>query len=322
MAEEETPPSSDDDKPFFAIDAEDVAEATAAAATATTASTAPSAAATPQPMMLGTLGNPAPAPVPISGASPATSVAEGEVKANPWGAPTSQLTGDINTMTGQGMFAAPMPVPEAKAGFRWGQFFIGLVAPLVILLVAAVATAALEPDYDDFWRYESVELSGQNGTVFEHQASPSSGEFTQNIYAEFSDEGEYYRISCYVDYYAYIEGTSEESLVIQLSPETYSEAQIGSFFPSNQTLWFSLSDASADSLQIEIEYVKETLYEDSMHFSDVVFCLLPLAIIAGTVVAFVRGNRALGFGMLTSIGLMIFLPFLFVFLVILAFSGI
>ena len=110
--------------------------------------------------------------------------------------------------------------------------------------------------------------------------------------------------------------------MIQLSPETYSEAQIGSFFPSNQTLWFSLSDASADSLQIEIEYVKETLYEDSMHFSDVVFCLLPLAIIAGTVVAFVRGNRALGFGMLTSIGLMIFLPFLFVFLVILAFSGI
>ena len=68
--------------------------------------------------------------------------------------------------------------------------------------------------------------------------------------------------------------------------------------------------------------MKETLYEDSMHFSDVGFCLLPLAIVAATVVAFVRGNRALGFGMLTSIGLMIFLPFLFVFLVILAFSGI
>ena len=321
MAEEETPPSSDDDKPFFAIDAEDVAEATAAT-TATSASPAPSAAATPQSMMLGTLGNPTPAPVPISGASPATSAAGGEVKANPWGAPTSQLTGDTNTMTGQGMFAAPMPVPEAKAGFRWGQFFIGLVAPLVILFVAAIATAALEPDYDDFWRYETVEVSGQNGTVFEHQASPSSGEFTQNIHAEFSDQGEYYRIYCYVDYYAYIEGTSEESPVIQLSQETYSEAQIGSFFPSNQTLWFSLSDASADSLQIEIEYVKETRYEDSMHFSDVVFCLLPLAIVAGTVAAFVRGNRALGFGLLTSIGLMIFLPFLFVFLLFLAFSGI
>ncbi len=87
MAEEaDTPSSSDEDKPFFAIDAEDVAEATAAA-TATATATAPSSTTPqpPQPVMLGTLSNPATTPAPISDASPPTSAAEGEMKANPWG---------------------------------------------------------------------------------------------------------------------------------------------------------------------------------------------------------------------------------------------
>ena len=57
-------------------------------------------------------------------------------------------------------------------------------------------------------------------------------------------------------------------------------------------------------------------HEDDMGFSDGVFCLLPLAIIAGTVAAFVRGNRGLGFGMLTSLGLMVLIPFLFLFFIL------
>ena len=311
-ATDDTPPG--EDKPFFAIDAEDAAEAAAAATIA-----APSSAAKPQPpqsIMLGTLNNQNTATESIF-----VSGSEGEVKANHLGTPTSQLTGDINAMAGQGMFAAPMPFSEPKKKFRWGQFFIGLIAPPLILFVVSVGTAVLEPDYDDFWRYETVELSGQDGTVFEHQVSPASDEFMQYVFTEFSDQGDHYVIRCDADYYANGAGTSEEVPVIQFSQEGNYVAEIGSFSPSNQTLWFSLWNASTDSLLVEIEYVNEEFYEGGMGFSEGLFCLLPLAFIAGTVVAFVRGNRGLGFGMLTSLGLMVVLPFLLFFMFILAYSG-
>ena len=328
MAEEaDTPPSSDDDKPFFAIDAEDVAEATAAA-TFTATTTAPSSATPqpPQPMMLGTLSNPATTSAPISGASSSMSAPDDEMKANPWGAPTPQLTGDINAMSGEGMFVMPAADPQQPERFRWGQFFAGLFLPFIVLFLFGVGFAAIEPEYEDPWRYETVELNGQNGTTFQHQLTPTSDEFFQYMSTDVLHEGEYHRISCYVELYSYDEDYSQNSggdiPVYQMSEETYNEVEIGSYFSSNQTLWFSLSDISADSLTVQIEYVDEEIYDDVGGLSDGVFCLLPLVFVVGTIVAFVRGNRAFGFGMLTSLGLMVILPFLFVFLLILAFSGI
>lgn len=315
MAEEETLSSSNDDKPFFAIDAEDVAEAAAAATSA-----APSSAATSQPpqtIVLGTLNNPN-----TTAESTLVSGLDGEVKANPSGATTPQLTGDINAMPGQGMFAAPMLVPEAKKKFRWGQFFIGLVAPPLILFLVSVGMGTLEPEYDDFWRYETVALTGQDGTVFEHQVSPASDEFTQHIFAEFRDQGKNYVISCDATYYSNGAGTSEEFSVIQYAQEDDFVVEIGSFYSSNQTLWFSLWNASAEILEVEIEYVDEEFYVGGTGFYEGAFCLLPLAFIVGAVAAFVRGNRGLGFGMFTSLVLMALLPFLFFLFIYLIFSGI
>ena len=325
MAEEvDTPSSSNEDKPFFAIDAEDVAEATAAATVATATTTAPSSATPqpPQPMMLGTLSNPATASAPISDTTPPMSAAEGEMKANPWGAPTPQLTGDINAMNGQGMFVMPAADPQQPERFRWGQFFAGLFIPFIVLFVFGVGAASLEPDYQDPWRDETVELEGEDGTTFQYQVTPTSDEFFESMWTEFEHEGEWYRISCYTDYYYNDGNAGGEFPVYQMAQETYNEVEIGSYSPSNQTVWFSLSNISVDSLTVEIEYVDEDIYNDTTGLSDGVFCLLPLAFVVGTIVAFVRGNRAFGFGMLTSLSLMVILPFLFVFLLILAFSGI
>ena len=244
------------------------------------------------------------------------------MKANPWGAPTPQLTGDINAMNGQGMFVMPAADPQQPERFRWGQFFAGLFLPFIVLFLFGVGTASLEPDYQDPWRYESVELDGQDGTTFQYQLTPTSDEFFESMSTEFEHEGEWYRISCYADYY-YNDGNSGgEFPVHQMSRESYNEVEIGSYYSSNQTVWFSLSNISVDSLTVEIEYVDEDIYNDTMGLSDGVFCFLPLAFVVGTIVAFVRGNRAFGFGMLTSLSLMVILPFLFVFLIILAFSGI
>ena len=213
MAEEaDTPSSSDEDKPFFAIDAEDVAEATAAAtAPATVIASSSTTPQPPQPMMLGTLSNPATTPTPISDASPQMSAAEGEMKANPWGAPTPQLTGDINAMNGQGMFVMPAADPQQPERFRWGQFFAGLFIPFIVLVVFGVGVAALEPDYQDPWRYETVELEGEDGTTFQHQLSPTPDEFFQSMWAQFEHEGEWYSVSCYTELYSYDEGYDQNS---------------------------------------------------------------------------------------------------------------
>ena len=146
------------------------------------------------------------------------------------------------------------------------------------------------------------------------------------MWTEFEHEGEWYSVSCYAELYSYDEGYDQNSggdiPVYQIAQETYNEVEIGSYSPSNQTVWFSLSNISVDSLTVEIEYVDEDIYNDTGGLSDGVFCLLPLAFVVGTIVAFVRGNRSFGYGMLTSLALMVILPFLFIFLLILAFSGI
>jgi hypothetical protein len=323
MAEKtDTPLSSNDDKPFFAIDTEDVAEAIATTAAATTDLTSASATPQPpQPVMLGTLSNPATTSTPLPDASLQMSAAEGEMKANPWGAPTPQLTGDINAVNGQGMFVMPAADPQQPERFRWGQFFAGLFIPFIVLFVFGVGVASLEPDYQDPWRYETVRIESEDGTTFQYQVTPTSDEIVEYMVTEVEHEGEWYRISCYVDLYYDGGNSGGEFPVYQMSQETYDEVEVGSYFESNQTVWFSLSNISVDSLTVEIEYVDEDIYNDTTGLSDGVFCLLPLAFVVGTIVAFVRGNRAFGFGMLTSLGLMVVLPFFFVFLLILAFSG-
>ena len=247
------------------------------------------------------------------------------MKANPWGAPTPQLTGDINAMNGQGMFVMPAADPQQPERFRWGQFFAGLFLPFIVLFLFGVGTASLESDYQDPWRYETVELVGQDGTTFQHQLTPTSDEFFQYMWTEFEHEGEWYSVSSYVELYSYDEDYDQNSggdiPVYQVARETYNEVEIGSYFVSNQTVWFSLSNISVDSLTVEIEYVNEDIYNDPGGLSDGVFCLVPLAFVVGTIVAFARGNRAFGFGMLTSLSLMVILPFLFVFLLIFAFGG-
>ncbi len=219
------------------------------------------------------------------------------------------------------MFVMPAADPQQPERFRWGQFFAGLFLPFIVLFVFGVGAASLEPEYQDPWRYETVELVGQDGTTFQYQVTPTSDEFFESMWAEFEYEGEWYRISCYVDLYYDGGNSGGEFPVYQMAQETYNEVEIGSYSPSNQTVWFSLSNITVDSLTVEIEYVDEDIYNDTTGLSNGVFCLLPLAFVVGTIVAFVRGNRAFGFGMLTSLGLMVVLPFFFVFLLIVAFSG-
>lgn len=315
MAEaEDSPASSTDDKPFFAIDAEDVAEATAAA-TATTTASSSATPQPPQPMMLGTLNNPSTpsSPDPPSGAS-------SDMSANPWGAPTPQLTGAINQVQGQGMFAVPAPIEEK--GFRWGQFFIGVGAPFFVFIVIGLIGAALEPSWDDAYRFEEPILSSEDGSYFQHQLELSDNEYVTYFNAYFEDDGDsIYLNSGWADD---DEDDGRAFTIYQDSPDRY--VAIGQYYPSNQTLSFTLSETSTDRLECVVEYTDvdfEEQQERATGFIDAMLCFAPLAFIIGTIAAFVKGNRALGYGLITSLFVgFVVLPVLFIGLLIVAFSSV
>lgn len=315
MAEaEDSPASSTDDKPFFAIDAEDVAEATAAA-TATTTASSSATPQPPQPMMLGTLNNPS---TPSSLDPP--SGAASDMSANPWGAPTPQLTGAINQVQGQGMFA--VPAPNEEKGFRWGQFFIGVGAPLFVFIVIGLIGAALEPSWDDAYRFEEPILSSEDGSYFQHQLELSDNEYVTVFSAYFEDDGDsIYLNSGWADD---DEDDGRAFTIYQDSPDRF--VAIGQYYPSNQTLSFTLSETSTDRLECFVEYTDvdfEEQQERATDFINAMLCFAPLAFIIGTIAAFVKGNRALGYGLITSLFVgFVVLPVLFIGLLIVAFSSV
>lgn len=315
MAEaEDSPASSTDDKPFFAIDAEDVAEATAAA-TATTTASSSATPQPPQPMMLGTLNNPS---TPSSLDPP--SGAASDMSANPWGAPTPQLTGAINQVQGQGMFA--VPAPNEEKGFRWGQFFIGVGAPLFVFIVIGLIGAALEPSWDDAYRFEEPILSSEDGSYFQHQLELSDNEYVTVFSAYFEDDGDsIYLNSGWADD---DEDDGRAFTIYQDSPDRF--VAIGQYYPSNQTLSFTLSETSTDRLECFVQYTDvdfEEQQERATDFINAMLCFAPLAFIIGTIAAFVKGNRALGYGLITSLFVgFVVLPVLFIGLLIVAFSSV
>ena len=131
MAEDDAPtPIAGDEKPFFAIDAEDLAGAQSS-----------------DPRRHGT-----------------TSSTDDDRRFGRYGwtrhrywAPTSQLTGDITAFSGQQMFA--IRPNEKKKGFEWGQFLLGLFVPFVVFAIFGGYRWVYqggESNYEDPWRYETI----------------------------------------------------------------------------------------------------------------------------------------------------------------------
>ena len=278
MAEEHISTGTDgDSKPFFAIDAEDLAKATADAPPA------------PTPVMIGSFG----------GASPPS----GEPQTGAWGTPAPQLTGNINAQQPQHVFNAPQPYQ--KQGIRWGQFFLGLTAPLVVLFVMSlIESTFLEWDYDEVWRLENRVVESTDGQTYEVQFEPLQGERVEAFWASFEDENETVEINCWHSY------SDAQSDVLQYK-NGGGETVIGVFYSSNNTAFFQLENVTADEFTLEAEYYNEEMDYQPPPGSgafDFVCCLLPFAYIFGIVGAFATGRKALGFGMMSS-SLVIILPF-------------
>ena len=289
MAEDDTPsPSSSGEKPFFAIDAKDVSEASGE-------STVP-----PTPQMVGSLG----------ANNTATSA-----PTNAWGAPTPQLTGDITTMSGQQVFVTPQP--SNNEGFRWGQFFFGLFVPFAVFGVVSILAAALEPEWEDPWRYETVRAESEDAVNYSVQVSPTEYERFESAFGLIEHEGHTIYINVWNEY------DSMTSTIYQTNESNYrsDDTNIGTYHVANQTMVFALEDASAEFISIELSYIDER-FEYQENPVGMAFCLLPVIHLIATITAFVKGKRSLGWGLVTSafVGVVL-IPLLFFLLLALAFGA-
>lgn len=299
MAEDEiNTPVEKEAKPFFAIDSTDVAEANAVDSS--------DSSLPPQPIMMGSLG----------GGSTVPSSTPSTPSTNAWGSPTAQLSGDVATPTGQQMFT--LPETYEKERFRWGQFFIGLTAPFLVLFVVGTIGSFLEPNWDAMYRFEDINVESQDGVNFEHQVQHSNDEYVSYFSSVLPSEEDSIYINGWVNDF-------EDDRGFTIYQETSNgRTAIGQYYPSNQTIAFTLTEASSDSLDIFVEIVDvavEDNEERATSYFDTMFCLVPLGYLVATIGSFVKGNRALGIGLITSLfASVVVVPLLFVFFLMLAFG--
>jgi hypothetical protein len=253
----------------------------------------------------------APAPVMFGTAGP-QAVQIGSLNAA--GQPT-QMMGEVSSM--EGMFAFQgMDVP-AKAKFAWGQFFLGMFLPFLVFFVLAVLAEAMEPEYEDwpdFSRVEEVTVSPDEDGYYMVNVVKNE---TENINFWFSlSTGETETsVSLYYDVYedSFSPRVGQKGAVVQgsynESSEEYTEEEIGEYFPSNQSIWFKPNPASEENHTFEVYYydaIAENAWLEKQNrggnLIEAIFCFGgPVAFIGAIAAAFYKGNKALGYGLLSSI---------------------
>lgn len=273
MAEEEqNSPPGEGEKPFFALDADDIARASA------------ESSLPPTPMVMGSLGG-----------STTTSPAQ---HGQPGVGSTPQLSGEVMASPGQQMFTVPGVYQKER--FRWSQFFMGLFAPFAVFIVVVLIGNTLQPSWDDAYRYEVVTVESEDGVNFQHQLQPGSDEVFNYFTTDFEYEGGFVYITCWGEPFE----DEQEDIDVQQQINYNRQVSIGYYYPANQTIAFTLSEGSSDSLDFSIEYVDPDLEEEeerSTTFFDTMFCFLPLGFIVATIASFAKGYRALGYGLLSSL---------------------
>ena len=144
------------------------------------------------------------------------------------------------------------PQPINNEGFRWGQFFFGLFVPFAVFGVVTIFAAALEPEWEDPWRYETVRAESEDAVNYSVQVSPTQHERFESAFGLIEHEGHTIYINVWNEY------GSMTSTIYQTNESNYqSDADIGTYHVANQTMVFELEDASAEFMTIELSYIDE-----------------------------------------------------------------
>ena len=255
----------------------------------------------PPSVVVGAFGAdpPASTPSPLSGAV-----------ASPNGAMVDASTGHFSgsvSLTTDGSLAF-MPVPE-KSSEGWGRFFLGMFAPWLIIVLMTVLAASFDGGYDDYEMYESNEsiatVADENGTV-SVQLSPPSDMHSVD-FSRYTPEFEIWMS------YSPNWGDFPDTNVYGFDRSIHrNPIVIGEYMPSTGELSFTSEELANQSIELDIWYYDEAAEQEfgGGDFFEIAFsCCLPILYVGSVIGAFVRGEKRLGWGLLTAIPMgMIIVP--------------
>ena len=211
---------------------------------------------------------------------------------------------------------------EKKKGMNWGQFAIGFFAPIVVMMLLTGISDLGNGDYDERWdevyQIEMITIFSDNGT------------FTHTFAEEVTDNGRFEVNWCYsmgayegYDYYCN-ERFSNGDVIIEIVERKNggSEVAVGEYTGLNHTIWFTIDSHNTSEMDFEFEFYDRAL-QDELDYEymdgggdmvDTFFCLMPLLGIVAIVISFARGNKSLGYGLITAASIPLVLGGLFLML--------
>ena len=197
---------------------------------------------------------------------------------------------------------------EKKKGMSWDQFAIGFFVPIAIMILLTVISDLGNGDYDESWdevyKIEMITIFSDNGT------------FTHTFTEEVTDNGRFEVGWCYsmgeyegYDYYCN-ERFSNGDVIIEIVERKNggSEVAVGEYTGLNHTIWFTIDSHNTSEMDFEFEFYDRALQDELDYeymdgggdMTDTFFCLMPLVGIVAIVISFVKGNKSLGYGLITA----------------------
>ena len=239
----------------------------------------------------------------------------------------AQLSGEVSSV--EGMFQLQPTLDGPKPPFRWGQFFLGLFVPYIaffLLTVVAEVSNQGGEDMPAFYRFEEVSLVPDDDGWYNVSVEKSPAESLNFDFDLGSTHPEYH--SVVMNYWVDDVDWEDNGLVFETSYDgsngDYSETEIGEFTLSNQTIWFKLDGSNVKTYNVTIVFhdlaAEEAWWDEHggpAEIFGIILCGMPIAYVVGTIAAFVKGNKALGIGLLSAIPAgIIFLPAMAILLLI------
>jgi hypothetical protein len=233
---------------------------------------------------------------------------------------SAQFGGQINSASA---ITSGYEMQETKSGWRWGQFAIGFFAPIVVMILLTGISEFSNGDWDNRWddvyKIEMITMSSDNGT-FTHtfgEEVTDNGRFEVNwCYSMGTYEG--YQYECSHSY-----SDADKKIYEIKENEWNGEVVVGEYTQDNHTIWFTTDSHSIDEMDFEFEFYDRALQNEldesgggGGDMVDTFFCLMPLIGIGAIVISFVRGNKSLGYGLITSISIPLFLGAFFLMLLL------
>ena len=212
--------------------------------------------------------------------------------ANAWGGALPHMTGAVFDQPGQHVLA--LPVGQRQKTVRWFEFIIGMVLPAVVM----VALVVIEQEffaYQSPYSSEVITVQSDDGRTFDLQFPETSDAAVSSFSTSLVDGNHDIVLRCIIN-----ETVPQDADITQRTRGPGGgDAVVGTYFASNNSAFFQLDGATAETLDIDVTSF-DSDYDGTDAF-DGVCCAMPFVYFGSVVVAFVRGRRALGAGLIAAI---------------------